>query len=96
MLSARGGRLEVEVDCDGEALLVVAENRGPGWMAAVDSAPEQPTLPCDVTWQAVPVPAGRHLVALRVDSPAVRRGLYLSLGAAALALLMLVLPRQLS
>jgi len=94
--SSRGGRMELEVECDGDALLVVAVNRGPGWVASVDGGPEQPTLPCDVAWQAVPVPAGRHLVALRVDSPAVRRGLALSVTAAAVVLLMVFLPRQLS
>jgi hypothetical protein len=94
--SSRGGRMEVEVDCDGEALLVVAVNRGPGWMASIDGGAEQPTLPCDVAWQAVPVPAGRHLVSLRLDSPAVRHGLNISLVAATVVLLMLILPRQLS
>jgi hypothetical protein len=94
--SSRGGRIEVEVDCDGDALLVLAVNRGPGWLASVDSGPEQPTLACDVAWQACLVPAGRHVVTLRVDSPAVRRGLVISLAAAAIVLLMVLLPRQLS
>ena len=96
VLSSRGGRMEVEVECEGDVLLVVAVNRGPGWLAAIDGGPEEATLPCDVAWQAVAVPAGRHVVALRVDSPAVRRGLVVSLAAAAVALLMLLLPRQLS
>lgn len=96
VLSSRGGAMEVDVDCDGDALLVLAVNRGPGWKASIDGAPEVDTLPCDVAWQAVPVPAGRHVVSLRVDSPAVHRGLWISLAAAGLALLMLLLPRQLS
>jgi hypothetical protein len=94
--SSRGGRIEVDVDCDGDALLVLAVNRGPGWLASVDGGPEQPTLACDVAWQACLVPAGRHVVTLRVDSPAVRRGLVISLAAAAIVLLMVLLPRQLS
>lgn len=94
--SSRGGRIEVDVDSDGEALLVLAVNRGPGWTASIDGGPAQPTLPCDVAWQACLVPAGRHLVTLSVDSPAVRRGLAISLAAAAIVLLMVLLPRQLS
>jgi hypothetical protein len=94
--SSRGGRIEVDVDSDGEALLVLAVNRGPGWTASVDGGPAQATLPCDVAWQACPVPAGRHLVTFSVDSPAVRRGLAISLAAAAIVLLMVLLPRQLS
>jgi len=96
VLVSRGGRMELQVDCQGEALLVVAVNRGPGWTASIDGGPARPTLPCDVAWQAVPVPAGSHRVTLQLDSPGLRRGLVASVAAGALVLLMLLLPRQLS
>ncbi len=80
----------------GEALLVLVENRGPGWVASIDGGPERPTLACDVAWQALPVPEGRHEVTLRPRSPAARRGLFVSIAAAGLLLLFLLLPRHLS
>jgi len=89
-----GASLRIEVEADGPALLVVAENRAPGWQASVDGGPAQPTLACDVTWQAVPVPAGRHEVRLDYEPPAFRHGLWVSLAAAALLAAMLLLPRR--
>lgn len=91
-----GAVLHVEAQCEGSTLLVVAENRGPGWLASVDGGPEQPTLPCDVAWQAVPLGPGAHTVVLRPDSPAFRLGRLVSVVAAGLWLLMILLPRQLS
>jgi hypothetical protein len=44
----------------------------------------------------VPLPAGRHEVVFRLDSPALRWGTGLSVLGAALCLLLLLLPRQLS
>jgi len=91
-----GSTIRVRAECNGPALLVLAENRGPGWTASVDGQPEQATLPCDVAWQAVPLGPGTHDVVFRLDSPAIRWGRVLSLAAAGLCLLMLLLPRQLS
>lgn len=91
-----GSEVHVQVECDGPVLLVLAENRGPGWTASVDGGPERPTLACDVAWQAVEVPAGSHAVVFRLASPALRWGAGISAFAALLWLLLLLLPRHLS
>jgi len=91
-----GGRLSVEADIEGDALLVLVENFGPGWMCSVDGGPPQPTLPCDVAWQAVPLGTGHHEVVFWIDSPAFRWGRNLSLAAAVLLLGMLLVPRKFS
>src|SRR5207247_2442032 len=36
---SRGGRVVVDATCDGDALLVLAENRGPGWLVSIDGGP---------------------------------------------------------
>jgi hypothetical protein len=89
-----GGLVRVTTSTDGPAMLVLAENRGPGWTASVDGERPVPTLACDVAWQAVPVPAGEHSVEFRLDSPAWRWGARLSLCGALIALWMLVWPRR--
>jgi hypothetical protein len=91
-----GSTIRVRAECSGPALLVLAENRGPGWKVSVDQGPELDTMPCDVAWQAVALEAGTHDVVFRLDSPAIRWGRVLSIAAAGLCLLMLLLPRQLS
>jgi hypothetical protein len=91
-----GSEVHVQVECDGPVLLVLAENRGPGWTASVDGGPERPTLACDVAWQAAEVPAGSHEVVFRLASLALRWGAGISAIAALLWLLLLLLPRHLS
>jgi hypothetical protein len=91
-----GATLHVEAECEGNTLLVLAENRGPGWLASVDGGPAVPTMACDVAWQALPLGPGTHSVVLWPDSPAFRLGRLVSIVAAGLWLLMLLLPRQLS
>jgi hypothetical protein len=53
-------------------------------------------MACDVAWQALPLGPGTHSVVLWPDSPAFRLGRLVSIVAAGLWLLMLLLPRQLS
>ena len=47
-----------------------------------------PVLRADYLLRAVVVPAGRHRVEFRYESPAVRRGLLVSLGSLAVILVM--------
>jgi hypothetical protein len=96
VLSDDGSVVRVQAECDGPALLVLAENRGPGWTAAVDGGEPRPTLACDVAWQAVELPQGHHEVEFRLDSRALRWGVVISALAGAVWLLLLILPRQLS
>jgi hypothetical protein len=91
-----GSRIRVEAECDGPAMLVLAENRGPGWTVSVDGGAPVPTLAADVAWQGVELTAGRHELQFQLDSPGIFWGLMVSGVAAAILLLLLVLPRQLS
>ncbi len=94
--SRHGGRIAVAADIDGDALLVLVENRGPGWLCSVDGGEPAPTLACDVAWQAVPLGTGHHDLVFWLDSPAYRWGRNLSLAAAVLLLGMLLVPRRFS
>jgi hypothetical protein len=91
-----GASLTVEADIEGNALLVLVENRGPGWLCSIDGGEPQPTLAADIAWQAVPVGPGHHQLVLWPDSPAFRWGRLLTLATAALLLGMLLLPRKFS
>ena len=92
----RGSEIDVDVSCEGQALLVVAENRAPGWEASVDGGDWEPTLSAYVAWQAVVVPDGEHQVRLRYAPASVRWSALVSAGALLVWLLMLLLPRRYS
>jgi membrane protein YfhO len=78
----------IDVDAPAPALLRLADLWYPDWRATVDGKPV-PILRADYLLRAVPVPAGKHRVEFRFESPAVRTGLTVSLVslAAVLALL---------
>jgi len=98
VLSHRGSEIELQVDTDGPALLVVAENGAPGWEARIDGADGgggwAPTRSAYVAWQAVEVPEGSHRVELRYAPASVRWSAVVSGGALLIWLLMLLLPRR--
>jgi hypothetical protein len=83
-----GGRIRIEsyhlndvtidVETPGPALLRLADAWYPDWTARVDGRPT-PVLKADYLLRAVHVPAGRHQVVFRFESPAVGRGLIVSL-----------------
>ena len=58
------GALDATVDLDRDAALLVRANWNPRWRATVDGKAVAPVMVAP-TWLAVPVPAGRHQVALR-------------------------------
>ena len=60
--------LRARTDSPAPALLVIAEHYDPGWRAAIDGAPAR-AVQADLSALAVPVPAGRHEVALRYRPP---------------------------
>ncbi len=70
----------VELDCGSAAggYAVLADENAPGWAAMVDGKPEQ-VVPADVLFRAVPVPAGRHRIELRYQTPLLRAGAIISL-----------------
>jgi hypothetical protein len=87
MTSFRPERVVLETEASAPALLVLAEAWYPGWTATVDGVPA-PCIPANAWMRAVPVPAGRHEVALRFRSRWLGPGALLSLLAAtALAIL---------
>jgi len=70
-------RLELEVEADGPALLVISENWFPAWRAEVDGTPA-PVLRANHTLRAVPVPAGRSTVELVYHSRLLMTSLWIS------------------
>lgn len=89
-----GSRIEVDVQADGPALLVLAESRAPGWEARVDDGPFVPTRRAFVAWQAVEIPAGSHRVEFRYAPASVFWSAIVSGAAALLTLVLLVRPRR--
>jgi hypothetical protein len=61
-------RLELEVTATDRAFLVVADSHYPGWSAWVDGSPTQ-ISPTNLLVRGLPVPAGRHRVEMRYESP---------------------------
>ena len=83
---------ELRVRTTGPALLVISENWFPGWEAEVNGEPAD-VHRANLTLQAVRIPAaGEHTVTMRFTAPTVRRALWISVGAAAVTLLLLVSP----
>jgi hypothetical protein len=70
--------LRLSVTTERPALLVVADNWFPAWLATVDGE-AAPVLRAYHTLRAVPVPAGTHTVEMRYRSGTVRRSLWVSL-----------------
>jgi hypothetical protein len=87
---SRYGLNDVVLDTDspGPGLLRLADLWYPDWMAQVDGKTVE-ILRADYALRAVPVPAGHHHVEFHYRSPAIRRGLTLSLISLALALALL-------
>jgi hypothetical protein len=93
--SYRLNDLAVDVSTPSAALLRIADTWYPDWTATVDGSRAE-VLEADYLLRAVVVPAGRHRVAFRFESRAVRNGLFVSLAslAAVLALLATDLLRR--
>jgi len=78
LVSYRLNEVALDVDTPGPALLRLADLWYPDWTARVDGR-LVPVLRADYLLRAVPVPAGRHRVVFRYESPAVRTGMLVSL-----------------
>src|SRR5581483_10172292 len=79
------GAIDLDVTAAAATTLVVSQSYAPQWAAHVDGA-SAPVWPADVLFQAVPVPAGHHVVTLRYSPSTVTAGLAVS----ALALLVVL------
>jgi len=77
MLRQDPGSVDVAVDAEGPTTLVVLQSYAPGWTAKVDGG-DAPVWPADVLFQAVPVGAGHHVVALRYQPASMTQGIALS------------------
>jgi hypothetical protein len=64
----------VVVDSPTPAVLLVRNGFDPNWRATVDGT-DVPVIPADYLFQAVPVPAGRHVVRLTYHDPSIRAGM---------------------
>ncbi len=69
-------RVELEVENDGNALLVYSENWYPAWKAYIDGKHVE-LLRAYNTLRAIFVPAGKHKVELRYESDTLRLGMVL-------------------
>jgi hypothetical protein len=81
----------VETDNERAEALVLSDNYYPGWKAFVDGTPIR-VFQANCTMRAVAVPSGRHLVSFVFMPATLRASAYVSLAAAALTLISLVLP----
>jgi hypothetical protein len=73
----RADAMVLEVEASGPAVLVVVEAFSPGWQATVDGRRAE-ILRANLLFRAVPVPAGRHRVALVYRPRAALVGIALS------------------
>ncbi|MGD8395272.1 MAG: YfhO family protein [Candidatus Eiseniibacteriota bacterium] len=87
-------RLELEVESDGAALLVVSDTWDPGWEARVDGEPRH-LWRANHAFRAVRVEGGRQSVELTYHDPRLRAGLLVTL-AAALGIVALLAARPLA
>lgn len=65
-LAGRPDHRRFEVEASGAGLLVVQQSYLRTWRAAVDGTPVT-VIPANFAFLGIPVPAGRHLVVLRID-----------------------------
>ncbi len=81
--------IQVLVETSENAVLLLSEVWYPAWVARVDGERRR-VLRANGCLRAVPVESGRHMVLLRYESEAFRRGLAISLGTAGLTLVALL------
>jgi hypothetical protein len=92
IVSYRLNDVTIESDSPGPALLRLADQWFPGWVATVDGKPVE-ILRADYLLRAVPVPAGRHRVEFHYRPRAIRQGLMVSLASLAAILALLLSAR---
>lgn len=85
-------RVEVGIDADRPALLVVSQAWSPGWKATVDGR-SAPVVRANGLVQGVPVGPGKHRVVLRYSAPGLVQGAWLTLATAGLLVMACLLDR---
>lgn len=92
-------RFVIEAESEKDAVLFVADSFLPGWTARVDGGAPIPCARANLTFRAIPFPAGKHVVEFRYESSFVRAGMIAfcsGLGLAALLALTSLRRRPLS
>jgi hypothetical protein len=80
-VTSRGmDRLGVDVELSAPGWMVVVEAHDPGWRARLDGTHVE-VLPANALFRAVPIPAGRHHVAMSYHPPGLPAGALLSAAA---------------
>jgi uncharacterized membrane protein YfhO len=85
------GRLRATCSASREAHAVFLEQYADGWSATVDGRPA-PLLRANLAARAVPIPAGVHTIAMSYRVPGLRVGAAVSLGCAAVVILLWLVP----
>jgi hypothetical protein len=62
--------IDIDVEAQGQALLVIGVTRHKYWKGIMDGKPSPP-LPANVAFQCFVIPQGRHHITLRYRNPAV-------------------------
>ena len=88
-------RVEVEVDAKRAGVLRLADLYYPDWKVTVDGKPEK-MLRADHVFRAVAVPAGRHKVEFKFASAPFKQGLWMSIGCAFVALVLIAVGEWLA
>jgi hypothetical protein len=85
--------VDLDVEADGQALLVIAVTRHKYWKGIVDGMP-WPPHPANTAFQCLVVPPGRHHVALRYRNPLTMIFGWVSIVSSLALLIAVSLPRS--
>jgi uncharacterized membrane protein YfhO len=86
-------RVVIETETAGEGYLVLSDNYYPGWRAYIDGV-ETSLYRANHTMRAVKLPAGSHVVSFNFEPLMLRISLYVSLAAAAIVALSLLIIKK--
>lgn len=84
-------QVRLTTDTPGPSILRLSDLAFPGWKVTIDGKAAKP-LVADYMLRAVAVPAGRHAVVWEFHDPAFERGLWISIVAFVLIVLLFVVP----
>lgn len=68
-------RFVIEAESESGGVLFVADSFLPGWTARIDGGEPIPCARANLTFRAIPFPAGKHVVEFRYESSFVRAGM---------------------
>jgi uncharacterized membrane protein YfhO len=69
--------MRIEAEAEGRALLVISVTPHRYWRARLDGQPVQPRI-VNIAYQAIEIPAGRHIIEMEYWNPLVAPALALS------------------